>query len=117
MSFPYTFSPAVQADIARILETSEEEFGPAARLRYAALINTALSDIAANPYRVESRAWPELGRGARSWHLQLSRERARTPTGMVSQPRHIIFYRIEAGVVIIERVLHERQDLRRKFAR
>jgi len=117
MNCPYEISPEARADVVGILLWSEGEFGRAARDRYEVLIFTAFADIAANPYRVESRARPELGHDARSWHLRLSRERARTPTGVVSQPRHIIFYRLEAGVVVIGRVLHERQDLRRKFAR
>jgi len=53
----------------------------------------------------------------RSWHLRLSRERARTPTGIVNHPSHFIFYRLESGVVSIVGVLHEKQEARRHFAK
>jgi len=104
-------------EITRILVHSEAEFGRDARDRYEILIFTAIADVGINPNRPGSRARPELGRDALSWHLRLSRERARTDTGIVNDPRHLIFYRVEAGVVIIERVLHERQDARRNFVR
>jgi len=117
MSFRYKITPAVSEQIEEVLEQSEMLFGEAARIRYAVLIRTALADITVNPNRPGSRARPELGGGARSWHLRLSRERARTPTGIVNEPRHVIFYRVEADVVIIEHVLHEKQDARRHFAK
>jgi len=117
MRFPHEISPEARAEIVGILLHSEAEFGPAARDRYEALVSTAIADITANPNRVESRARPELGWGIRSWHLRLSRFRARTPTGIVNQPRHFIFYRVEAGIVVIGRVLHDSQDARRHFGK
>jgi len=117
MSFPYRITPKAWREIARALDRSAREFGYAARDRYEALIFTAITDIAANPLRVESRAKPNLGRGARSWHLRLSRARARTPTGMVKAPRHVIFYRVETGVVIIERVMHDASNIPRHFSK
>jgi len=89
MSSPY-ITPRTRRQIARILEHSELSFGKEARDRYDILILTGIADIAANPNRVESRARPELGRNTRSWHLRLSRERARTDTGIVKEPRHLL---------------------------
>jgi len=117
MSLPYTITGEAWAQILQILDRSALLFGDEANARYEKLVFTAISDIAANPNRPGSRARLELGCGARSWHLRLSRERARTDTGIVNEPRHLIFYRVEAGVVIIEHVLHERQDVRRYFAK
>jgi len=117
MKFPYEILPAAEAEIIRILLHSEAEFGWAARDRYEVLIFTAIADLAANPNRPGRRERRELGCDTRSWHLRLSRERARMDTGIVNDPRHLIFYRVEAGVVIIERVLHERQDAGRHFVR
>jgi len=113
----HDITPRAQRDIARILVRSQRLWGEEASGRYEKLIFTAIADVVVNPGRVGSRARLEAGRVARSWHLRLSRERARTPTGIVNEPRHLIFYRVEAGVVIIERVLHERQDARRQFAK
>jgi len=115
MNFPYKFSPAAMAAVVEILAESEEQFGADAQFRYAMLIETGTADIAANPNRPGSRERPELGRGIRCWHLRLSRERARTATGIVKHPRHLLFYRIERGVVVIGRVLHEKQDPKRHF--
>jgi len=116
MSRPYITRRA-RLDIARILARSELLWGEDASFRYEKLILMALADIVADPYRVGSRARPELGRGIRSWHLRLSRERARTPTGIVNQPRHFIFYRLEVSGVVVVHVLGDSQDARRHFAK
>jgi len=117
MSFPYKLTSTATADIEEILERSEAEFGTAARFRYVRLIKAAIVDVSENPNRVGSRLRLELGREIRSWHLRLSRERARTNTGIVKEPRHFIFYRLRAGIVVIVRVLGDRQDARRHFAK
>jgi len=117
MSFPYEVTPIAEANIEDVLEWSEVKFGELARIRYASLIFAAIADIAENPYRVASRARPELGRNSRSWHLRLSRERARTPTGIVKQPSHFLLYYEKDGVVFITGLIHERQNVRRYFAK
>jgi len=106
-----------RGEIARILAHSETEFGREARDRYEFLIFTAIADVGTAPNRPGSRARPEFGRNTRSWHLRLSRERAWTPTGIVKQPRHFLLYYEKGGVVFITRLLHERQDTRRQFAK
>jgi len=117
MKSSYRLTPAAEAEIIEALLHSEAEFGRDARDRYEVLIFTAIADLAANPDRPGSRLRPELGRGIRSWHLRLSRERARTDTGIVKEPRHFIFYRLKEGVVVIVRVLGDRQDAQRHFAK
>ncbi|MFT3663769.1 hypothetical protein [Piscinibacter sp.] len=71
----------------------------------------ALRDIAAQPERPGSIDRPELGAGVRSWHLRLSRERA--ASGPVRRPRHFLVYRVEPGLVVIGRVLHDAMELAR----
>jgi len=117
MSLPYKLTATATADIERVLEWSEAEFGPAVCFRYAALIKAAIDDVSENPNRLGSRLRPEFRQGVRSWHLRLSRERARTPTGIVKQPRHSLLYYVREGVVFITGVLHDRQDVRRYFAK
>lgn len=109
----YRLSAAAQSDILGILAWSHDQFGEPARQRYEALIDTALRDIAAQPDRPGSILRPELGAAVRSWHLRLSRERARTETGIVRQPRHFIIYRPEPGVLAVSRVLHDAMELAR----
>jgi len=113
MSLPYEITPRARANIEDVLDWSEMWFGELAQIRYAALIQTAIDDVAANPNRVGSRARPELGRGMRSWHLRLSRERARTPTGIVKDPRHFLLYYVKDDVLYIARVLHDSRDVRK----
>jgi len=107
----YRLSGPAKADIVKILAWSERQFGEAARVRYAALITAALRDISSQPDRVGNILRPELGEGVRSWHLKLSRERARTTIGIVRRPRHFLIYRMEGGLVVIGRVLHEAMEL------
>jgi toxin ParE1/3/4 len=61
----YRVSSAAQDDIVDILDWTYEQFGDAARLRYEALLVTALRDIAEQPRRPGSIIRPELGDGVR----------------------------------------------------
>lgn len=111
----YRLSAMARADIIDILVQTEERFGEVARVRYETLIVTAIRDIADNPERPGAPDRPELGAGARSWHLRLSRDRARGESGNVRRPRHLIVFRIgEAGIVEIARVLHDAIELERR---
>lgn len=112
----YRLSAAAQADLIDILAWSHEQFGEAARQRYETLVATALRDIAQQPHRPGSIERPELGAGARSWHLALSRERARTDTGIVRHPRHFLIYRLDGELVVVGRVLHDAMELAHHLA-
>lgn len=109
----YRLSAAAQSDILDILAWTHECFGEGARKRYEALIVAALRDVAAQPDRPGSIERLELGVSVRSWHLRLSRERARTATGIVRQPRHFLVYRHEPGMIVVARVLHDAMELAR----
>jgi len=113
MSFSYRISEPALADLDEILEWSAIQFGEDIRNRYAALIKVAVADITANPYRIEARKRPDLREGLRSWHLRMSRERARRMGIVVHHPRHFLLYRVIGNVVRITRILHEKRDLRR----
>ncbi len=109
----YRLSGPAKGDIVKLLAWTERQFGEAARVRYATLITAALHDISSQPDRVGNISRPELGEGVRSWHLHLSRERARTETGAVRRPRHFLIYRLEGDLVVIGRVLHDAMELAR----
>jgi toxin ParE1/3/4 len=95
------------------MEWTGEQFGERAALRYDALIKQALKDIGADPKRPGSRACPDIMiEGARTYHLQFSRNRVGGPR--VKEPRHFLLYRNRADrVVEVFRILHESRDLER----
>lgn len=111
--FRYRLSDAAQRDVLDILAWRQEQFGEAARLRYEALIIAALRDVASQPDRPGSLERPELGTGVRSWHLRLSREHAKPALGIVRRPRHFLVYRLEPGLLVIGRILHDAMELAR----
>lgn len=111
--FRYRLSEAAQGDVLDILTWTDEQFGEAARLRYESLIVAALRDLASQPDRPGSFARPELSAGVRSWHLRLSREHVKPGVGIVRRPRHFLVYRLEPGLVVVGRVLHDAMELAR----
>jgi len=109
----FRLTDAAQSDIIEILAWSEAEYGERVRKLYERLIATALRDIAAAPERPGSKSRPELGIGARRWHLRGSRDRARGGDGCVNRPRHILIYKvIDSQTVAIARILHDAMELR-----
>jgi toxin ParE1/3/4 len=107
-------SPEARNDLRDALRWSETKFGHDASLRYAALMVQAIRDITEDPARQGSRERPELLiQGARTYHIQFSRHRAKTGRGVVHHPRHFILYRCSAGSNRIEigRILYDSRDL------
>ena len=111
--FRYRLSEAAQGDVLGILAWTHEQFGEAARLRYESLIVAALRDVASQPDRPGSLARTELGAGVRSWHLRLSRGHVTRGVEVVRRPRHFLVYRLEPGLVVVGRVLHDAMELAR----
>jgi toxin ParE1/3/4 len=68
-------SGPAKRDIAAILKWSWREFSEAAALRHEALLSQAMRHIAADPERPGSFRRPEIAAGARTYHLQFSREK------------------------------------------
>jgi len=106
----FRLSGPAKADIVNVLAWTERQFGEAARVRYATLITAALLDISSQPERVGSVQRQELGEGVRSWHLSLTRDRARSTTSTVRKPRHFLIYRMEGNLLVVGRILHEAMD-------
>ncbi len=107
----YHLTGPANDDIADTLDWSVEHFGENERGRYAALITTAIRQIAVDAEHPGSKAWPEIGVRIRSWHLRISRDRVEGDR--VQQPRHVIFYRVDDDLVLIGRVLHDVMDFQR----
>lgn len=110
----YRLSEAAQSDILEILGWTHETFGAAARLRYEKLLVTALRDVALDPLRPGTNARSELIGDIRSYHLRYSRERAKSETGLVRNPRHFLLYRmLKPGLVGVGRVLYDSMEIER----
>ena len=105
----YRLSRLARSDIVEILAWSVEHFGGAARDRYQALLAAAINDLADDPFRPGSRPRPDIGPGTRIWHLRANRDRTGLPR--VNTPRHMVVYRVDDGIVIIGRVLHDAMDI------
>lgn len=109
-------SPEARRDLRDALIWSEMRFGPDARLRYEALIVQAIRDIQSEPTRHGSTERPELmKKGVRTYHIRLSRNRAKTAVGVVHDPRHFVLYRHreDGNAIEIGRILHDSRDLYR----
>jgi toxin ParE1/3/4 len=99
-----------------IMKWSLKEFGEAAALRYDALMNQALTDIADDPERPGVQQRSDLAEGVLVYHLRFSRGRAKSAPGVVRNPRHFLIYRRRhdhTTVIDILRILHDSRDLAR----
>ena len=109
-------SPEARRDLRDALTWSETKFGHDAKMRYEALIVQALRDIESEPARHGSIERSEIMiKGARTYHIRFSRDRAKTALGVVHNPRHFILYRRreDRNVIDIGRILHDGRDLQR----
>jgi toxin ParE1/3/4 len=110
----YEISPVAQRQMAYILGLSEANFGVRASLRYRALIQAAIEDLANSPTRFGTAHVPELPGGYRTYHLMHSRRRGRKI--LVKNPRHIIVFRVTGESVLeIVAFLHDRMEIDRRF--
>ena len=103
-------------DMESILRWTMEQFGEPARLRYEALLDQALVDIASDPFRAGSAARPLVGANVRVYHISGSKRRSGGSQSRVKQPRHLFLYEIVDTTVRIVRVLHERMDIERHLS-
>jgi toxin ParE1/3/4 len=110
--FQYRVSPLAERDLASVLTWTHNHFGERARLRYEALIDRAIHDVANDPCRAGSESLSDLDGDGRIYHLKNCRMPKRT--GRVRKPRHVLLYRVTGdGCVEIGRILHDRMDLER----
>jgi toxin ParE1/3/4 len=106
----YRLTKSARSDMESILRTSGERHGRAVRTRYSALLLAAMHRVAEDPQGRSTSDRSDLRPDIRSFHIRHSRDESRAP---VVNPAHVIFYRvIDAGLVEIVRVLHERMEPR-----
>ena len=86
--------------MAAILARSLQDFGPAARDRYAALLLQAMRDVADNPLRTGATLEPALDPTCRFYHIRHSRPRVPTPPGRVKEPRHQLVFELAADGIV-----------------
>jgi toxin ParE1/3/4 len=105
----YRLSGPAKRDIAAILRVSEQHHGRDARIRYRACLVAAMRRVAADPQGHSTVERTELLPGLSSFHIRHSRDES--DEAPVAQPVHIIFFRLlDADLVEIVRVLHERME-------
>lgn len=105
----FRLSGPAKADIRQILAVSQARWGAETRVRYAALLTSALRRVAGDPKNPVSADRADLLPALRSFHLRHGR--SANPSLPVRHPVHVVFYRIlSPGMVEIVRVLHERAD-------
>jgi toxin ParE1/3/4 len=105
-------SPEAQEDIEAILAWSHREFGEQVRLRYEELLVQAMLDLAEDPSRVGSQERPELAKGAKTYHIQHSRNHMNLAGIRIRKPRHFLLCRLANDSFLeIGRVLHDSMEL------
>lgn len=98
-----------QIDLANILATSAERWGAGGQHRYAAILVTAMRQVAAEPESPLTKKRHELRSGLRSFHIRHAR--SAPATAKIRRPVHVLYYRVaQKGVIEIVRVLHERME-------
>jgi toxin ParE1/3/4 len=104
----YRLAASAERQIEEILFVSQDKFGSATRERYAALLVTAMQDVADNPRR-RRVTWKRTSSGDIGvYHIRESRKSAPNPPGTVGEPRHYIVFRIGAdGIVDILGFIHD----------
>jgi toxin ParE1/3/4 len=111
----FRLSHPAQADLARLLTTSAERWGPEGKRRYAALLAAAMRKVAADPQGLAIRDRADLLPGIRSFHVRHARRD--DPEEKVKRPGHILYYRVvQPGLIETVRVLHDRMEPSRHVA-
>jgi len=105
----YRLAGPAEAQIDDILAWSQDRFGERARERYAALLVTAMEDLAADPQQA-GVSWTRLGQiEVGLYHIGHSPGHVEDPAGRVGGPRHIVVFRVGSdGIVDILGFIHER---------
>jgi len=113
----YTLTPSRRArrDTDEIYRYTLRNYGADAADNYNRLLRQAYIDISADPFRPGSKERHEIGANVRSFHISLSKTRAKSS---VKSPRHFVIYFLpKENEVLVARILHDAQDLARHVPR
>lgn len=100
---------SARLDIAAVLEWSDHRFGPAARARYARLIERGMQDISAAEGPPMRRHVDAPGGDFRILHLKYCRQQG---ADRVARPRHMLVYRVVSPErILLLRLLHDTMHL------
>ncbi len=114
----FRLAASAESALDEILGWTQENFGEAARERYAALLVAAMQDVAKHPQR-SNVSWKRLKTGRIGvYHIIHSKMHAPNPPGAVAKPRHFLVFRLtNDGIVEILGFVHERMLLPRALKR
>ena len=105
----YRLSGVAEQQIREALAWSEDRFGEVARSRYAALLVTAMTDVAKDPDQPNVAKVRIGGRDLGLYHIARSRQHVANPAGGVGEPRQLLVFELGAGgIVDILGLVHER---------
>jgi toxin ParE1/3/4 len=90
--FRLVVSPRAKEDLGDILLHTQRQWGRQQRATYKAIIHHALTEIT---------LFPGIGQ---------SKEHLRPGLHSFLAKQHVIYYRIEPGIIRVERILHVRMD-------
>ena len=107
---PYRISNTAKEDIENLLDYSYTTFGLEAALRYENLLKVSINTLRDDP---EQAGVKSSLKATSKFHLSQSKRQAAIDDVTVTNPRHIIFFRVENDTLEIIRVLHESMDFER----
>jgi plasmid stabilization system protein ParE len=105
----YRIAALARRQAVTILRKSLQRHGPDAARRYGALIVAAMEAAARDPLLIGSAAIPSL-ENIRAYPIRFSRAKIAVQD-RVQSPRHVIVYRVDAEIVEIICVVHDRMLL------
>ena len=106
----YRISHTAKKDIEQLLDYSNTTFGLEAALRYENLLKVSISSLCADPRQAGVKT---SLKAISKFHLSLRKHQAAIDDMIVSNPRHVIFFRVEKERLEIIRILHESMDFKR----
>lgn len=109
----YRLTLLAERDVAAILRKTRKQFGSGQVRRYANVIERGVAMVAAEPMRPSSMERAEMGKGVRSFHLELAAKRRHGAS-------HILYFLETSGPhgereLVILRVLHESMEPKRRL--
>ena len=107
---PYRISNTAKEDIEDLLDYSYTTFGLEAALRYENLLKVSITALRVDP---EHAGVKNSLKATSKFHLSMCKHQADIDDVTVSNPRHIIFFRVENATLEIIRILHESMDFER----